>query len=57
MKHNVCPPHLFKPDKDGVDRCLICFERWVDLVKGFSVGGSARPKRQGLPPRSARNVD
>lgn len=54
MKHNVCPPHLFKPDKDGVDRCLICFERWVDLVKGFSVGGSARPKRQGLPPRSAR---
>lgn len=55
MKHNVCPPHTFKPDATGTDRCLFCFITWLEWVRGVTLGGSARPRRIGLPPRSARN--
>lgn len=55
MKNRCCPPHIFKPDAEGKDRCLLCFVTWVEWVRGVSLGGSARPRRQGLPPRSARN--
>jgi hypothetical protein len=45
--------HEWERHPDG-DFCAKCQTFWAEWVKGFNIIGAARPRRDGLPPRSAR---